>query len=81
MRAEQGVRREVHPMKYVDEDLAELGNATVFSKLDANRGFWQLPLDEESKLLMEFNNECMDGLSKMSLTTSAWMDCPRCVQQ
>ena len=41
-------------MKYVDEDLAELGNATVFSKLDANRGFWQLPLDEESKLLTTF---------------------------
>ena len=50
----KAVRREVHPMKSVDENLAKLGNATVFSKLDANSGFWQLPLDEESKLLTTF---------------------------
>ena len=35
----KAVRREVHPMKSVDENLAKLGNATVFSKLDANSGF------------------------------------------
>ena len=52
----KAVRREVHPMKSVDENLAKLGNATVFSKLDANSGFWQLPLDEESKLLTTFIN-------------------------
>ena len=50
----KAVRREVHPMKSVDENLAMLGNASVFSKLDANIGFWQLPLDEESKLLTTF---------------------------
>ena len=50
----KAVRREVHPMKSVDENLAKLGNASVFSKLDANSGFWQLPLDEESKLLTTF---------------------------
>ena len=44
------VKREIHPMSSVDESLAKLGKASVFSKLDANSGFWQLPLDEESKL-------------------------------
>ena len=47
-------KREIHPMSSVDESLAKLGNASVFSKLDANSGFWQLPLDEESKLLTTF---------------------------
>ena len=32
----------------------KLGKASMFSKLDANSGFWQLSLDEESKLLTTF---------------------------
>ena len=44
----KSVQREIHPMSSVDESLAKLGNSRVFSKLDANSGFWQLPLDEES---------------------------------
>ena len=47
----KSVQREVHPMSSVDESLAKLGNSKVFSKLDANSGFWQLPLDDESRLL------------------------------
>ena len=43
--------REVHPMPKVDTTLAQLSGATVFSKLDANSGFWQIPLADESKLL------------------------------
>ena len=46
--------REVHPIPKVDETLAQLAGATVFSKLDANSGFWQIPLDEESRLLTTF---------------------------
>ena len=34
------VQREVHPLPTVDETLAQLSGATVFSKLDANSGFW-----------------------------------------
>ena len=41
-------------MHSVDETLAKLGDARVFSKLDANSGFWQLPLDDESKRLTTF---------------------------
>ena len=35
---------EVHPLPKVDETLAQLAGAKVFSKLDANCGFWQIPL-------------------------------------
>ena len=48
------VQREIHQMPSVDESLAKLGNSTIFSKLDANSGFWQIPLDQESRLLTTF---------------------------
>ncbi|KAK2559529.1 Retrovirus-related Pol polyprotein from transposon opus [Acropora cervicornis] len=41
-------------MPSVDESLAKLGNSKIFSKLDANSGYWQIPLDEESQLLTTF---------------------------
>ena len=50
----KSVKREVHPMYSVDESLAKLSKSIVFSKLDANSGFWQLPLDKESRLLTTF---------------------------
>ena len=50
----ENVLREVHPMPKVDTTLAQLSGATVFSKLDANSGFWQIPLAKESKLLTMF---------------------------
>ena len=50
----QAVRREVHPMMSVDESLPKLGKSKIFTKLDANSSFWQLPLCEESKLLTTF---------------------------
>ena len=48
------VLREVHPLPKVDETLSQLAGATMFSKLDANSGFWQIPLSEESKPLTTF---------------------------
>ena len=48
------VLREVHPLPRVDDILAQLTGAKVFSKLDANSGFWQIPLAEESQLLTTF---------------------------
>ena len=38
------VLREIHPIPMVDETLALLSGAQLFSKLDANNGFWQVPL-------------------------------------
>ena len=37
----KSVLQEVHPLLKVDETLAQLSGAKVFSKLDANSGFWQ----------------------------------------
>ena len=45
------VLRETHPIPKVDDTLAQLTGAAVFSKLDAN---WQIPLSDESKLLTTF---------------------------
>ena len=48
------VLRKVHPLPKVDVTLAQLAGATVFSKLDANCGFWQIPLEESSQHLTTF---------------------------
>ena len=50
----QSVLREVHPLPKVDETLAQLAGAKIFSKLDANSGFWQIPLSQPSRLLTTF---------------------------
>ena len=48
------VLREVHPLPKVDDTLAQLSGARVFSKLDANSGFWQIPLAEDSRHMTTF---------------------------
>lgn len=40
----QSVMRETFPLPTVDDVLAQLCGATGFSKLNANSGFWQVPL-------------------------------------
>ena len=50
----QSFLREVHPLPKVDDTLAQLSGAKVFSKLDANSGFWQIPLSQPSRLLTTF---------------------------
>ena len=47
----ESVLQETHHLPHVDEILAQLNGATIFSKLDANSGFWQIPFTEQSKLL------------------------------
>ena len=46
----RSVLREVHPMPKVDKTLAQVSGSTVFSKLDANSRFWQIPLAAESRM-------------------------------
>ncbi|UYV64596.1 hypothetical protein LAZ67_3001264 [Cordylochernes scorpioides] len=41
------VKREHYPIPSVEYTLAQMGGAKLFSKLDANSGFWQIPLSEE----------------------------------
>ena len=50
----ESVLMEVHPMPKVDETLAQLAGAALFSKLDANSDFWQILLAEESHSLTTF---------------------------
>ena len=50
----EGVLREIHPLPQVDETLARLAGARIFSKLDANSGFWQIPLAKNSQKLTTF---------------------------
>lgn len=49
----ENVLREPHPIPKV-----MLAGATHFSKLDANSGFWQIPLAEESRPLTTFITQC-----------------------
>ena len=48
------VKREIHPLPKVDTILAQIQGAQIFSKLDANSGFWQIPLAEKSRHLTTF---------------------------
>ena len=50
----ENVCRERHPLPPVEQALAQLAEARVFSKLDANSGFGQIPLAEESTPLTTF---------------------------
>ena len=50
----ESVIRERHILPAVDETLAKLEGARVFTKLDATSGFWQVPLHQDSMLLTTF---------------------------
>lgn len=45
---------EQHQMPAVEQTLAQITGTQIFSKLDANSGFWQIPLSKESSLLTLF---------------------------
>ena len=50
----KSILREYHPLPSVNYTLAQLAGATIFSKLDANSGFWQIGLSSESAKLTTF---------------------------
>ena len=50
----ESIHRERHPLPMVNQVLAQLSGATIFSKLDANPGFWQVPLSPDFALLTTF---------------------------
>jgi len=60
------VLREAHPIPKVDDTLAQLSGATVFSKIDANSGYWQIPLADESQdyttFISPFDRYCFKKL-------------------
>ena len=53
-RLNESVRREYHLLPAVEQTLAQLAGAQVFTKLDSSSGFWQVPLEKESALLTTF---------------------------
>ena len=53
-RLNRSVKREYHPLPDIETTLGLLAGAKIFSKLDANSGFWQILLDEQSKKLTTF---------------------------
>ena len=50
----QNVKRESHILPSVEDTLAQLKDAHLFTKLDANSGFWQIPLTKESSMMTTF---------------------------
>jgi len=50
----KALKRNRYPLPLLDDLLAKLTNAKVFSVVDAKNGFWHVQLDEESSLLTTF---------------------------
>ena len=50
----KAVKGEVHPTSLVNECLAKIAHSKVFSKLDGRNGYWQIPLDHDSRLYITF---------------------------
>ena len=50
----ESVCQERHILPSVEQTLGQIGGAKIFSKLDANSGFWQVELARESALLTTF---------------------------
>ncbi|GBN71388.1 Transposon Ty3-I Gag-Pol polyprotein [Araneus ventricosus] len=50
----KNVMRELHPLPKAEYSLSLLTGAKMFSKLDADSGFWQIPLDKKSSYLTTF---------------------------
>ena len=58
----QSIKRESRPLLSVDFTLGKLGGSKVFSKIDANSGFWQRKLSDNSCLLTIFQKSISDIL-------------------
>ena len=50
----KSIMREHYPMKTREQILAELGSPKYFTELDLRHAYWQIPLDEESRLFTTF---------------------------
>ena len=53
--ANKAIKRERHLTPTLDEIMADLNNAKVFSKLDLNQGYHQLELHEDSRYITTFS--------------------------
>ena len=44
------------PMPHIDSEMADLAGSKFFAVIDSVSGYWQLPLDKRSQLLLSFMN-------------------------
>ena len=51
----KAIQREHYQLPTFEEISSRLAGSTIFSKLDAKKGYWQIPLDEDSMKLTTFN--------------------------
>ena len=49
------IEREHYPMRTIEEVMARMAGAKVFSTLHTQCGYWQVKLDKESSALCIFN--------------------------
>ena len=52
----KAIQREHFQLPTLDDITTRLSGAQMFSKLDANHGYWQIPLTEDSQLLTTFSS-------------------------
>ncbi|XP_064469791.1 uncharacterized protein LOC135384523 [Ornithodoros turicata] len=50
-----GLKADAEPIPRADHLFAEIGKKKFFTKLDFSKGYWQIPLDEESKPMTAFS--------------------------
>ena len=51
----KAIKREHYQLPTFDEIASRITGETRFTKLDANKGYWQIPLDEQSSKLTTRN--------------------------
>ena len=50
--------KDSYPLPRMDECLDSLGDATIFSTLDCNSGYWQIPIEERDRDKTAFVTHC-----------------------
>ena len=52
---DKAIKREYYQLPTFEEIASSLSGAKLFMKLNASKGYWQIPLDEESIRLTTLN--------------------------
>jgi len=70
--------KDVYPIPRMDDCLDSLGDATVFSTLDCNAGYWQIPVAAEDRYKTTFTSHT--GLFRFVLLPSGLVNAPASFQ-
>lgn len=68
-----------YPMPRIDDVINETGGCSVFSRIDLSKGFWQVPLTEESKKYTAFTTPY--GLYEYNRLPFGWKNSPAWFQK